>query len=79
MFRSLKQVKLNDTEFRYVVRIEDDPSPANTQLSKFRQRDFLRALIDTHGLMDCGNQVFQSMKMWHDGEKWLMELEAVGP
>lgn len=78
MNRTLKQVRLNDSESRYIVRIEDVPSASKTQEARMRQYDLLKTLTSTPGLLDCGNLAFQSLKMWHDGEKWIIEMEATG-
>lgn len=78
MNRSVKQIRLTDGENRYVTRIEDEPSMALTIASKGRQIAMLQAIGNTPGLIDCGTMPFQTMKMWHDGAKWVIELEAVG-
>lgn len=38
----------------------------------------LKAIANNPGMMDCGSLPFQTLKMFHDGEKWIIELEAVG-
>lgn len=78
MNRTLKQVRINDSESRYVVRIEDEPSVPKTMGARLRQYELLKTLTSTPGLMDCGNLPYQSMRMWHDGEKWIIEMEATG-
>jgi hypothetical protein len=78
MNRSLKQIRLTDGENKYVSRIEDEPSAQFTIAAKIRQVAVLTTLATTPGLTDCGTLPFQTLKMWHDGNRWIIELEAVG-
>jgi hypothetical protein len=78
MNRSLKQIKLVDGQSKYVSRIEGDACQPNTIGAKFLQLQLLDQLAHTPGMIDCGNLPYQTMKMFHDGEKWVVELEAIG-
>ena len=79
MKRNVTKVPLPDKTFRYEVVITDDDSAENTAHSNFRRREFLQECLSGHGLLDCGSVPFQSLKMTHDGTRWVVVLEAVGP
>lgn len=77
MKRSIIKSRLNDTEHRYRVLLESDECEVGTMESRQRQYDLLRAIVDNAGMMDCGPAIFQTMKMSHDGVRWIIEMEAV--
>jgi hypothetical protein len=78
MKRSLRSARVTEVENRYSVRLEDEPSPVDGIENRERQKEMLRAVANNPGMMDCGSLRFQTLKMFHDGEKWVIELEAVG-
>jgi len=75
MNRTLKQFEMANEESRFEVTIEGDDCHPNDRIA---QRNFLLACISNPGLMDCGTLSFQSLRVRHDGQKWVMQLEAVG-
>lgn len=79
MHREVKQTRINDDQSRFEVTITGTPCQPNTQMSRFHAIEILSALATVPGLADCGITPFQSLKMQHDGEKWVVVLEANGP
>lgn len=79
MKRSVRNARVTEVENRYSVRLEDDPSPVDGIENRERQREMLRLVANNAGMMDCGSLPFQTLKMFHDGSRWIIELEAVGP
>jgi hypothetical protein len=80
MTRTIKSVPTGtDNEFKWEVRIEGEDCPALTLASYLAMRSLLQTCLGTPGMMSCGNNTPQSLKMTHDGEKWVIMLEAVGP
>ena len=78
MRKNLKVVKLSEAENRYSVKIEGEECPAKTQAARVQQLSLLQTLVSTPGLTDCGPLPFQSLKMYHDGSRWIIDLEAQG-
>ena len=79
MNRIVKQTPVNDNEHRYEVRIEGEHCASVGFEARYNQLELLRMMAATPGLTDCGSTPFQTLKMAHDGEKWVVTLEAVGP
>jgi hypothetical protein len=69
--------KIDGTKTRSCVTIVSDPCTANTQMSRHLQFEILRMMADNPSLCVCGSVEFQTMKMAHDGSKWVVSLEAV--
>ena len=79
MERTLKQTPVNDYEFRYEVTISSDPCPPKTLMARNVVQNLLRTCLNTPGLLDCGSNAFDVVKISLDGDKWNIVLEAVGP
>ncbi len=76
MERSYKKIPIGD-QIRYRVVIKDIPS-SGAEIRR-RQYEFLQDLINNghpSGLMDCGPMAFQTFKMEHDGDQWVIVMEA---
>lgn len=69
-----------DVCWKYFRTITDDPSPStNGQLKLKRQFDFLRDTINDglfNGLLNLGGKGFDKLYMEHNGEAWIIKLEA---
>lgn len=78
MDRTLKQIPVNETEYRYEVTITGENCPPKTIQARKSIRDLLATCLQTPGMLDCGMNQFESAKIYHDGEKWNIVLEAVG-
>lgn len=70
--------KLNDNLAKYTVRYESDPCTAGTPESTVIQSDLLLTVASTRTLQACGYHYYESLRYFHDGEKWVLELEAIG-
>ena len=68
-----------ENEFKWEVTIEGDECQPFTVAANISMRSLLRTVLDTPGLMSCGNNSPQSIKISHNGEKWIVVLTAVGP
>lgn len=74
MKRTFTTVKLGE-ETRYQARIEDDESsPEDARITAHR---FLSSLVDQPELLLCGYAPFQKMLLYHNGMRWIAELEAI--
>lgn len=69
-------LSLGEGRSKYKVRLESDPAPINTPLHRFVQFGMLREIVDNPELTNCGLASFQKLSMYHNGECWVMELEA---
>jgi len=77
MKRIVSEAKVGEDKTRYRTRIEDDDSPAGSDDSRVRQYLFMHELIDGWPMLSCGMQMFQTFKVFHDGNRWVAELEAI--
>jgi hypothetical protein len=78
MRRSFTKSAVGESAFRYKVRYESEDCPHTSFSYRTEQTGLLRSLLDNQGLLDCGPAVFETLKMHHDGTKWVVELEATG-
>ena len=79
MKRNFYRTPVDGVNYRYRVTFESDPAPVGTPDYRVVQRALLQSLLDNPGLLDCGMNPFQTLKMTHNGETWTVEIEAVGP
>lgn len=79
MKRTVVQTPVNEQTNRYEVTITSDVCEPQTFHARKVALDLLYDMAHTPGLVDCGANAFQELKMRHDGEKWMVVLEAVGP
>ena len=75
MKRYVTETKIGETQIRYRIRIEDEES-ANIEEMRFRQHAFLMQLVDSFELLSCGPCRFQTLKVSHNGQRWIVEAEA---
>jgi hypothetical protein len=79
MTKKTYSVKIGETTTRWKVRLEDENlSYDNVGLAQ-RQLLFCKELVDGgiySGLLKCGNSMFDKMTIFHDGSRWVAELEA---
>jgi hypothetical protein len=61
---------------KVTVTYTGDPCPETGPLSNKSKLDILRAVVDNPTLLDCGLSSFQTMTMKHNGQSWVMVLEA---
>lgn len=67
-----------DSCWRFFRTITDDPS-TNEQLKLKRKYEFLREIaVDGafNGLLNIGNKGFDKLSMEHNGEAWIIKMEA---
>lgn len=77
MNRISSNKRISETQTRYRSRIESEPCSPNTQESRIIQYNLLRTMIDTPDLLACGPVVFETMRFFHSGTCWVVELEAI--
>ena len=77
MKKTYREMSTGDLK-RYEVRIESDMCPVGDPSYHHNRLGLLRTLTDTQGLLDCGPYPFQTLKMTHDGNCWVVTLEATG-
>lgn len=70
-------VEIGDSKRRYRAIIHSDECPPAGQTCRYLQYELLRELASNPDMSKLGMEDFQSLKMFHDGNKWVVELEAV--
>lgn len=77
MQRKMVEIELPDDGRRYRViysdEVECDPF---SSLSRRRQDEMLNEFLMNYDLRRCGPAPFRTMKMFHDGGRWIIELET---
>jgi hypothetical protein len=77
MQRTVRTVPVGTAQ-RHFSTIRDVPSSGPE--IKARQFLFLQDVVNNgifQGLMNCGPIQFDTMRMRHDGESWVIEMEAI--
>lgn len=77
MRRFVTETRVGESKVRYRTRIEDDPSSAGSDEARVRQGLFVRQLVDNWPLLSCGYQMFEKLSIFHNGNCWVAEAEAV--
>lgn len=73
MVRKTAEIKLADGRVRYTTRLEDDIPVTE---APNRQIALLIDLVSNLGVLRCGTSYFQELKMWCDGDRYVVELSA---
>lgn len=79
MNREYKEVPLDGGENppkKITVKYIGDPCPSVGHAARAGQFTLLQAVIENPGLLDCGLVPFQTMSMVHNGNQWVITLEA---
>jgi hypothetical protein len=76
MKRTTTKAPLGKDEAKVTVRIESEPCERNSVEARREATELLRALVSNPELLSCGYSPFQTLAMFHDGERWIVELQA---
>jgi hypothetical protein len=76
MKRFVTETRVGEHQIRYRTRIEDVDSVKGSDDARMRQYQFLSELIGQWQLLACGLQMFESLKVYHNGTCWVAEAEA---
>lgn len=61
---------------KHKVILEDSISDPTTHQYHISQQRFLSDILNNPNLLICGLQPFDRLKMYHTGERWVLEAEA---
>lgn len=73
----LVRIPINDGMTRYRLTYESNPCQPQDVSGRVEQMSMLQSLVDQPQLTYCGPVPFDSMKVFHNGSSWVVELEAV--
>jgi hypothetical protein len=76
MQRIVTSRDLGDGLIRTRVRIEGDPCDPDTFLADQMRLHLLSNIAENMHLVNCGSGPFQTLRMFHDNAKWIVEVEA---
>lgn len=77
MTKIVRSIPLGEGKTKYIVYLQDEPSSTPTEVRN-RRYGFLNEVVTDgwcQGLLNCGPSPFQKMSMWHDGIKWIIQLD----
>ena len=66
---------LGDHLYRYKVRYETDSCEPFSISGVTLQQHMLRAIVDSPELLVCGRGRFKEFRMFHDNDRWVIELQ----
>lgn len=69
---------LGGGQARFLQKYESENCEPGTIQARMEQISMLRTLADTPELHLCGLYPYQKFSMRHNGDCWIIELEAVG-
>jgi hypothetical protein len=79
MNRELTRIPVDERESRYVVKISGDLCAPLSNQARAHLFSLLQTCVSSPGILDCGSNTPQTIKISHDGERWLIVCEATGP
>lgn len=77
MHRSYTKVKIGDHQTRHSVRLYSDFCEYGTHAARVAQSMLIQTIADTPQLVTCGPTIFDKLVIKHDGERWVVEAEAI--
>lgn len=73
-----KPQKIGEDRVRYRTRLEDSVEVTEGSMEWIaRQRAMLEAILHSPELTYCGMSRWHRMTMFHDGNRWVVEAEAI--
>lgn len=79
MNRAVLTTNFGENKLRHTVRVEAFPSSAEGQPGFAGLMDFMLALRDQPDLLRHGGNCPETVKFFHDGERWVVEAVTVVP
>ena len=76
MNRTTKVLNLGNGLIRYVTRLETDYCEVNTPEYRHYQFEIFQALASDPALTTTGPKDFETGKIFHDGQRWVFELQC---
>ncbi len=76
MQRTYRDIPIGDSQHRHVVTLRDVPSDPGPPADARRMAFLMELVPDGERLMHCGPVRFQKLRMYHDGQSWVIDLEA---
>lgn len=71
-------IPLTETKTRVRVRVESDPcEPEERQKFLWLRNHLLQTIADNPSMMDCQLEPFETLKVYHNGDCWVADAEAV--
>ncbi len=77
MNRIVTDRDIGDGNVRYRVRIESDSCEKDSPLANQFRYMLLQNIVDNPALITCGFEPFQTLRMAHNGQCWVIEVEAI--
>jgi hypothetical protein len=77
MNRIVRHIPIGDSRIRTTVRLEGEDCSPQTPQALLLQRVLFQTLADNFDLLNCGLEPFQTLRVFHDGQRWIVEVEAV--
>lgn len=75
--RNVVRSELSDSKAKYTVRLCSPMCGRNDQESIMLRFELLRMVIDNPDLITCGAARFEQLRVFYDGDKWVLEASAV--
>jgi hypothetical protein len=77
--RKIVSTPVSDSESLYKVTMLSEDAPINNPLYHYLQFEMLQQLVNNRDLAIAGPNFFQKLNMFHNGERWVIELTLIGP
>ena len=77
MHKTWSATPLDDDTVRTRARIESDACEKGSLHARQIATSLFQNIADDPSLLLCGYEQFQTLKMHHNGERWVIELEAI--
>lgn len=74
--RIYKKLNVGEDQERHVVRLESMLCAPNGVESYVLRGEMIRQIVATPEALNCGPVPFQKMAMFHDGQCWVIEVQA---
>lgn len=78
MIKLTKKVSIGG-QTRHQVTLIGEPCAEGSQLARLEQFRILQTIIDMPSLTSCELSPYQTMRQYHNGHAWVLELEALVP
>lgn len=77
MKRTSTKAAIGDNQTRHRTRLEGPDCVPGTHEARILQKSLLTYIAEDPSLAACGPSPFEKLVVFHDGQRWVAEAEAV--
>lgn len=75
--KKIRKINLGEHQTKIVIVLSAEPTPETGNIGEDAKKSLLETIINTPALGFYDAKPYERLKMFHDGERWIAEMEMV--